>query len=218
MAARTLTPALSVAWLRHAFLAALAGATLLLAGCERPAPGDGPAATMGAFSAIDITGANYARELRLPDADGKPRTLDEFKGKVTVVFFGYTHCPDVCPTTMVELAAIKKALGPDGERVQPIFVSVDPERDTPAMLKAYAANFGADFLALRGNPEETQAAAKHFKVFYSKVPGATPETYTVDHTAGSYVFDKQGRVRLFTRYGSGPEGLQADLKRLHDEK
>jgi protein SCO1/2 len=102
--------------------------------------------------------------------------------------------------------------------VQPIFVTVDPERDLPEMLKAYVGNFGPDFVALRGTPEQTQAAAKHFKVFYAKVPGKTPDTYTMDHTAGSYVFDTQGRVRLFTRYGMGAEALQADLKRLLDEK
>jgi protein SCO1/2 len=184
-----------------------------LGGCERAAlPG------AGAFHSIDITGAEYARELSLPDADGRLRHLADFKGKVTVVFFGFTHCPDVCPTTMVELAAVKKALGADGARVQPIFVTVDPERDMPAMLKAYVENFGPDFVALRGTPEQTQAAAKHFKVFYAKVPGKTPDTYTIDHTAGSYVFDAQGRVRLFTRYGMGTEALQADLKRLLDEK
>lgn len=217
MAAHALTFARTALALRPAFLACAIGAALWLAGCERPASGDGPKATVGSFSSIDITGADYARELRLPDPDGKVRSLDEFKGKVTLVFFGYTQCPDVCPTTMIELVTIKKALGADGERVQPIFVSVDPERDTPALLKAYVANFGPDFVALRGDVEETKAVAKHFKVFYSKVPGSTPETYTVDHTAGSYVFDKQGRVRLFTRYGSGPDGLQADLKRLIDE-
>jgi protein SCO1/2 len=133
-----------------------------------------------------------------------------------VVFFGYTHCPDVCPTTMVELAAVKKALGVDGARVQPIFVTLDPERDTPEILRAYVSNFGPDFVALRGDLAQTQAAAKHFKVFYAKVPGKTPTSYTVDHTAGSYVFDAQGRVRLFARYGAGTEALQADLKRLLD--
>lgn len=209
MAARTLTVAV--------LAAALVGLPML-AGCDRQASSDGPAATMGSFHSIDITGADYARELRLPDFDGKPRSLDEFKGKVTVVFFGYTQCPDVCPTTMVELVAIKKALGADGALVQPIFVSVDPERDTAPLLKAYAANFGPDFLALLGTADEIKAAARHFKVFYAKVPGKTEQTYTIDHTAGSYVFDKQGRVRLFTRYGSGTAGLQADLKRLIDEK
>jgi protein SCO1/2 len=189
----------------------LAAAALLL-GCDA-APGPKPA-----FKGVDITGADYAKELNLPDADGKPRRLADFKGKVTVVFFGYTQCPDVCPTTLVELAQVKKALGADGERVQGVFVTVDPERDTPELLKAYVANFGADFVALRGTPDETKAAAKNFKVFYNKVPGQSASSYTVDHTAGSYVFDAQGRVRLFTRYGTGADALAADLKILLAEK
>lgn len=188
----------------------LAGAAWL-AGCQRS---EGPAAPKAGFKGVDITGADYARELNLPDADGKPRSLAEFKGKVTVVFFGFTQCPDVCPTTLAELAQVKQMLGADGARVQGVFVTVDPERDTPEVLKAYVGNFGADFVALRGTPEQTQAAAKSFKVFYSKVPGKTETSYTVDHTAGSYVFDTAGRVRLFTRYGSGAEALAADLKAL----
>ena len=188
-----------------------AAAALALSACD-----SGPAKP--AFKAVDITGADYAKELNLKDADGKPRQLSDFKGKVTVIFFGYTQCPDVCPTTLLELAQVKKALGADGDRVQGIFVSVDPERDTPELLKAYVANFGADFVALRGTPDETKAAAKNFKIFYNKVPGKTETSYTVDHTAGSYIFDSQGRVRLFTRYGSGAEALTADLKLLLAEK
>jgi len=193
-------------------IAAAVGAALLGAGCERAAA---PAASQAAaFKSIDITGADYAQEIDLPDVDGKRRHLADFKGKVTVVFFGYTQCPDVCPTTMLELAQVKKELGADGARVQGVFVSVDPERDTPEILKAYVGNFGPDFVALRGTPEETKAAAKAFKVFYSKVPGKTETSYTIDHTAGEYVFDTRGRVRLFTRYGSGAEALKNDLKIL----
>jgi protein SCO1 len=190
----------------------LATVAALLAACDSGGP------AKPAFKAVDITGADYAKDLNLKDADGKPRQLADFKGKVTVVFFGYTQCPDVCPTTLVELAQVKKALGADGARVQGVFVTVDPERDTPELLKAYVANFGADFVALRGTPDETKAAAKNFKVFYNKVPGKTDTSYTVDHTAGSYVFDAQGKVRLFTRYGSGAEALTADLKLLLAEK
>jgi protein SCO1 len=182
----------------------------LLAACSRD--GDKPA--KAAFKAVDITGADYAKELDLPDADGRRRKLADFKGKVTVVFFGYTQCPDVCPTTLVELAQVRKALGAAGDRVQGVFVTVDPERDTPEVLKAYVGNFGADFVALRGTPDETKALAKSFKVFYAKVPGKTDTSYTMDHTAGSYVFDGQGRVRLFTRYGSGAEALKHDLELL----
>lgn len=187
---------------------------LALLGCDRA----GAPASSPSFKAIDITGADYARELSLPDAEGRPRSLAEFKGKVAVVFFGYTQCPDVCPATLAELAAVKQALGPAGADVVGIFVSVDPARDTPEVLKAYVGTFGADFVALRGDEEQTKAAAKGFKVFYQKVPGKTDTSYTMDHTAGSYVFDRQGRVRLFTRYGTGAEALVHDLKILLDEK
>jgi len=193
----------------------VAAAAACLGACQRNEGADAP---KPAFKGVDITGAEYARELNLTDVDGKPRTLADFKGKVTVVFFGYTQCPDVCPTTMVELAQVKKALGADGARVQPVFVTVDPERDTAPLLKAYVANFGPDFVALRGTPDETKVAAKNFKVFYNKVPGKTADSYTVDHTAGSYVFDAQGRIRLFTRYGSGADALTNDLKILLAEK
>lgn len=163
----------------------------------------------------DITGAEYARSLNLPDQNGQPRSLEEFKGKVVVVFFGYTQCPDVCPTTLMELATVKQELGAQGAQVQPVFVSVDPERDTRELLKAYMANFGPDFVALSGTLEQTQAVAKEFKVYYAKVPSKTGSgSYTVDHTAGSYLFDKQGRVRIFSRYGSGAEALAHDLKLL----
>ncbi|MGL6109578.1 MAG: SCO family protein [Rubrivivax sp.] len=182
----------------------------LLAACDR-LPGMSPKES---FKAVDITGAEYARELSLTDAEGKLRTLSDFKGKVTLVFFGYTQCPDVCPTTLAELAAVKRELGKDGDRVQGVFVSVDPQRDTPEILKAYMASFDPSFVALRGTPEETRVAARNFKVFYAQAPGKTEGSYTVDHTAGSYVFDAQGKVRLFVRYGSGAEALRHDLKLL----
>ena len=185
-------------------------AALLLAGCDKPGGG----AAGASFRAVDITGAEYARTLSLQDPDGRTRTLDDFKGKVTVVFFGYTQCPDVCPTTMAELAQVKKALGADGERIQGVFVTVDPERDTAELLKAYMGSFDPSFVALRGTAEQTAATAKEFKVFYAKVPGKAEGSYTMDHTAGSYVFDAAGKVRLFVRYGSGAEALAADLKTL----
>ena len=166
------------------------------------------------FKAVDITGATYAQDLDLPDTEGKRRHIAEFKGKLVVVFFGFTQCPDVCPSTMLELAQVKKALGADGDKVQGVFISLDPERDTPAVLKAYVNNFSPDFIALRGTLEETKAAAKRYKVFYAKVPGKTEGSYSMDHTAGSYVFDAQGKIRLFTRYGSGAEALTHDLQLL----
>ena len=190
---------------RRLFLA-LAVATCLTA-C------DPPGASRSSFQAIDITGADYAKTLALPDQNGTPRTLADFKGKVTVVFFGFTQCPDVCPTTMAELAQVKKSLGADGERVQGVFVTVDPERDTPELLKAYMGSFDPSFVALRGTLEQTAAAAKEFKVYYAKVPNKSG-SYTMDHTAGSYVFDTEGKVRLFTRYGTGAEALTSDIKAL----
>ena len=185
-----------------------------LAGCDKLGL-SAPAAA--AFNGVDITGAEYGRELALPDADGQARTLGDFKGKVSVVFFGYTQCPDVCPTTLAELARIKQSLGADGSRVQGVFVTVDPERDTAEVLKAYVGNFDPSFVALRGSAAQTTAAAREFKVFFAKVPGKTPDSYTMDHTAGSYVIDAKGRLRLFERYGTPPEALAADLKQLLKE-
>lgn len=166
------------------------------------------------FSAIDITGADYARDFALTDHNGQPRSIKDFAGKVVVMFFGYTQCPDVCPTSMAELAEVKKLLGKDGERLQGLFVSVDPQRDTPEVLKAYMANFDPTFLALYTTPEKLEALAKDYKVYYKKVDGKTPTSYTMDHSAGSYVYDTQGKLRLFTRYGSGAPALAADIKLL----
>jgi protein SCO1 len=192
--------------------ACLMTATAFVACSDRT--GDAPAAPKASFRSIDITGAEYARKLELTDADGKPRSLGEFKGKVVVVFFGYTQCPDVCPTTMAELSQVRRELGGDGERLQGIFVTVDPERDTGPVLKAYVDNFGAGFIGLRGSPEQTQQAAREFKVFYAKVPGKTATSYTMDHTAGSYIFDPQGRIRLFSRHAAGPKALEDDIRAL----
>ena len=166
------------------------------------------------FSSIDITGAEYAQNFLLPDPQGQWRSLKDFSGKVVVVFFGYTQCPDVCPTTLAEIAQIQSQMGAQGQKVQAVFITVDPERDTPELLQAYAANFGTGVVALRGTPEQTLAIAKQFKVFFAKVPGATPSSYTVDHTAGSYIYDPQGRIRLFSRYGSSAEGLKKDFELL----
>ena len=194
------------------------GAVVLLAlaaGCGDKGVGAGSTAPPKAsFRSIDITGADYARKLDMPDADGKPRALGEFKGKVVVVFFGYTQCPDVCPTTMAELSQVRQALGADAARMQGIFVTLDPDRDTGPVLKAYMDSFNAGFIGLRGNAEQTQAAAREFKVFYAKVPGKTESTYTIDHTAGAYVFDAQGRIRLFSRHTAGPKALEEDIRAL----
>jgi protein SCO1/2 len=142
------------------------------------------------------------------------RHLTDFAGKVVVMFFGYTQCPDVCPTSMAELAGIKKALGKDGDRLQGLFVTVDPQRDTPEVLKGYMANFDPTFLALSAPPDKLAELAKEYKIYYKRVEGKTPSSYTMDHSAGSYVYDTKGQLRLFTRYGSDPKGLIEDVRIL----
>ena len=186
--------------------AVLAGATGLLTACSKAAP---------QFAAIDVTGADYARDFALTDHNGQARSLKDFKGKVVVMFFGFTQCPDVCPTSMAELAEVKKLLGPDGDRVQGLFVTVDPARDTPEVLKAYMANFDPTFLALyTTTPEQLVALAKDYKVYYKKVDGKTPTSYSMDHSAGSYVYDTRGQLRLYTRYGTGAQPLVNDIRLL----
>ncbi len=166
------------------------------------------------FKSIDITGADYAKGFALADHNGAQRTLADFKGKVVVVFFGFTQCPDVCPTALADLAEVKRLLGPQGDKLQGLFVSVDPERDTPEVLKAYMTNFDPGFLALRPTAEQLPEVAKAFKIFYKKVEGPTPTSYTMEHSAGSYVFDPQGRVRLYTRQAVGAQGLGEDIALL----
>lgn len=173
---------------------------------------DGPA-----FRGVNLTGADYARDFSLTDQYGQLRSLKDLRGKVVVVFFGFTQCPDVCPTSMQELAEVKAALGADGERLQGIFISVDPERDTLELLKAYMENFDPSFLALRPTPEQLPALAKDFKIHYKKVDGTTPTSYTLDHSAGSYLYDPQGRLRVYHRYGSGTEALTEDVRLLLGE-
>jgi protein SCO1/2 len=175
-----------------------------LAGCGKGEP---------RFQLTDVTGADFGKELNLTDHHGKARTLQDFRGKVVVVFFGFTHCPDVCPTTMNDLALVMKELGPDAQRVQVLFVTVDPERDTPQVLAQYVPAFHPSFLGLHGNAEATARAAKSFKVFYQKQPQAGG-SYTVDHAAGTYILDQEGRLRLFGQYGAGPQTLLHDIRAL----
>jgi protein SCO1 len=182
-----------------------AGGAASLAGCSE---------SKLQFKGIDLTGADYARDFQLPDHNGQLRSLEDFRGKLVVVFFGYAQCPDVCPTTMVELAEAKKLLGPDADKVQGLFITVDPERDTPEVLKSYMVNFDPSFLALRGSPEQLATVAKEFKVYFKKSEGQTPTSYTMDHSAASYVYDTQGRLRLYTRYGGGAPSLASDLQLL----
>ena len=166
------------------------------------------------FRSTDITGVDYGRSLELTDHTGKARRLEDFRGKAVVVFFGFTHCPDVCPTTLADAAQAMRQLGPDADRVQVLFVSVDPERDTQEALAKYVPAFDARFLGLRGDLEATRRATKEFKVYFEKRPGKTPDDYSVDHSAQSYVLDPQGRLRLFVRHDRLAEDLAPDLRVL----
>ena len=192
---------------RRLLQAALAAgvATFLLPACTPEKP---------SFQSVDLTGADYAKGFSLTDQNGQQRSLKDFSGKVVAVFFGFTQCPDVCPTTMVELAQVKKSLGADGDKLQVVLISVDPERDTPEILKAYMTNFDPSFLALRPTLPELAAVAKEFKIYYKKVEGSAPGSYSMDHTAGSYLFDGKGHIRLFTRYGSSADLLVSDVRQL----
>jgi len=193
----------------RSFLKLLAGTgvALALAACSKTPAGP-------AFQSVDISGADYAKGFSLPDTKGKTRTLTEFKGKVVAVFFGYTQCPDVCPTTLAEMAEIRQQLGADGDKLQAVFISLDPERDTPEILSAYMANFDPSFVALRPEPEQLAAVAKDFKVYYKKVDGSAPGSYTMDHSAATYLYDPEGRLRLYSKYGSGTAPLMADIRLL----
>ena len=181
----------------------------LLAGCSGGAP---------KFKNTDITGAGYGKALSLTDQNGRPRTLADFRGRVVALFFGYTHCPDVCPTTLAELSQVMKMLGPDADRVQVLFVTVDPGRDTPAVLSQYVTAFDPRFLGLYGDAAATRRAAKEFKVFYEKHEGAAPGEYSMDHSAGTYVIDPKGRLRLFVGYGKAGADLAHDIRTLLNEK
>jgi protein SCO1/2 len=189
-------------------LLTLLALAVLLAGCDKlfnKPP---------SFESTDVTGLDYGKSFALTDHNGKPRTLADFRGKVVAVFFGYTQCPDVCPTTMAEMAAVMKELGPTADQVQVLFVTLDPERDTQQLLAQYVPAFDQRFLGLYGNAQQTAQVAKEFKIFYAKVPGSSPGSYTLDHTAGTYVFDRQGKLRLFMRNGQTPQAIVHDIRQL----
>ena len=188
---------------KRQFLGLLAAAALTACSPDKPA-----------FKGVDITGADYAKDFALADQNGQTRTLKDFAGKVVVVFFGYTQCPDVCPTTLQELLEVRRMLGADGEKLQAVFVTVDPERDTAELLKAYMANFDPSFVALRPTPEQLPALLKDYKIYAKKVEGKTATSYTMDHSAQSYLYDPQGRLRLYNRYGSGAQALADDARLL----
>jgi protein SCO1 len=179
--------------------------TLMLAACGAKGP---------SFQATDLTGASFGRDFELTAPDGKPRRLADFRGKAVVLFFGYTQCPDVCPTTLAALADAMKELGADADRVQVLFVTIDPERDTPALLAQYVPAFDPRFLGLYGDADATARTAKEFKIIYQKVPGAAPGSYTMDHSAGTYIFDPQGRLRLYVSNAQGSGVFAHDLREL----
>lgn len=166
------------------------------------------------FTSTEITGADWGQKLDLHDTQGKLRTLGEFKGKAILLFFGYTQCPDICPTTLSDAASTLKLLAEDAAKVQVLFVTLDPARDSAAVLSKYVPAFNPDFVGLTGTADEIAAAAKEFKVFYRQQPGSTPGTYTIDHTAGSYIFDPRGHLRLFVKHGTAPQQLADDLRLL----
>jgi protein SCO1/2 len=175
------------------------------------ANGCGPAKRSD-FKATDITGADFGKKLELTDHNGNKRTLSDFRGKAVVLFFGYTQCPDVCPTTLADVAAAMKSMPPaDAARVQVLFVSVDPERDTPDLLKQYVPYFHPSFLGLHGTPDEIAASAKEFRIHYRKHVDPEASGYLVDHTAGSYVLDAEGQIRLFQPYAQPPADIAHDL-------
>lgn len=180
-----------------------------LAGCDNAATTSPPP-----FSGIDITGADYGKALKLTDHTGQSRSLDDFKGKVVLVFFGFTHCPEVCPTTLHELATVLKRLGTDADRVQVLFVTLDPARDSQEMLAKFVPSFHPNFLALRGDEAATKAAAQSFHVFFEKRPGATPDSYTIEHFTGTFIFDREGRLRLLMNYDIGIDKIIHDVKLL----
>jgi protein SCO1/2 len=191
--------------MKRFLLAGLLLAAVAVAGCDKPDPGP-------KFRLTDVTGANFGKELALIDHNGKPRTLADFRGKVVTVFFGFTHCPDVCPTTLAEMAQVMKELGSDADKLQVLFVTVDPERDTQEVLSRYVPSFNPSFLGLYGNAEQTARAAREFKIFFQKQPSGG--SYSVDHSAGTYILDRQGRLRLFAQYGQGAAALLHDIRVL----
>ena len=191
-------------WLLVFIVAALA---VFIVGCNRA----GDAAAPG-FRGIDLTGAPYGRNFRLTDADGRERALADYKGKAVLMYFGFVQCPDVCPTALIRAAKVKQLLGADGDKLQVIFITVDPERDTPEVIKAYTAAFDPSFIGLYGDAKRTRETADEFKVYYKQVP--TGSSYTMDHSALSYAFDPQGRLRLALRHEQTAEDYAHDLRQL----
>ncbi len=195
--------------MRNLFLITL---MLFFAACSQSQSGVEKSAS--GFVGTDITGADFLKPLTLTDHTGKLRTMSDFKGKVVVLFFGFMHCPDVCPTTMSDLKNIMKLLGNKSDEVQVLFVTVDPQRDTQEALAQFVPSFDKRFIGLRGSLQETAETTGNFKIFYSKIEGKTKNDYTIDHSAGMYMFDKEGKIRLYLAYAMKPADIVSDIKRL----
>jgi protein SCO1/2 len=195
---------IAAAWALAALLAAGAGCDKLFSPPKSP------------FHGVDVTGLDAGSALRLADSDGKTRTLADFRGKLVIVDFGYTQCPDVCPTTLHDYAEALKKLGADAAQVQLLFVTVDPGRDTARLLEEYVRAFDPRFLGLRGDAAATERVTKDFKVYAQQRPGKTAESYTVDHSAQVFVFDREGRLRLMMPPGTAPADIASDLRVLLD--
>lgn len=196
---------------RQALAWLAAGGALLLAGCDQLSSTSGHGSG-SPFKGIDITGADYARGFQLTDFNRQPRSLADFKGKVVMLYFGFVQCPDVCPTALTRAAAVLQQLGPQAADLQVIFVTVDPERDTPELLREYMASFDPSFLALTGSATDIKKTADEFRAYYKKVP--TGSSYTMDHTALSYLFDRQGKVRVVLRHEQTADDYTADIRTL----
>jgi protein SCO1/2 len=189
---------------RFAFALAVA-LGLSLGGCGQGTP---------QFRGADVTGSAFGHDFHLTDHTGKARTLGDFRGKVVLIFFGYTQCPDFCPTTLANLATVMRQLGPDAARVQVLFITIDPERDTQELLSRYVPAFNPTFIGLYGDAAATAATAKEFRIIYQKEPGPTPGSYTMDHSTGTFVFDPQGRLRVYESYAQGPDAIAHDIRAL----
>lgn len=187
---------------------ALTLAAALLVACGQPAP------PQPVFASTDISGVPWGRDLQLADHQGRPRKLADFHGKAVMLFFGFTHCPDVCPTALSDMARVRAQLGAEGQRVQGLFVTVDPKRDTPQLLAQYVPAFDSSFLGLRGDEKATAAAAAEFKVFFAPQKPDARGNYTIDHSGAIFVFDPQGRLRLLMRPGMGVDAMAADIAKL----
>lgn len=194
----------------RAFLAAaLAAAALSLGGCDKLfTPAKSP------FNGVDVTGGDMGGRLELTDAEGRPRSIADFRGKAVVVVFGFTHCPDVCPTTLAEMASALKQLGDRAREVQVVFVTLDPKRDTGELMRQYTAAFHPDFVGLRGDAAQTAKVVKDFHLYVSERPGKTPDSYTVDHSAQSFILDREGRMRLLVPPGTPAAAIASDLRAL----